>query len=198
MAKGKKGGKMRAFIALEISEQLRYEVAGLARRLGQSVSGRFVQPGNYHVTLAFLGDVDERAIAAACDALDVACEGAPSPQLACDGLGKFGKARDATLWLGIAQNDELARIATRVRDELASRDVAFDGKPFKPHITLARRAGIPKTAMPELPFPQPSHAPAVTLFKSQLDPEGAIYTPLHAVILPRAASPQIDGRHLVN
>ena len=171
---------MRTFIALEISDQMRWEVASIARHLEAHVDGRFIPPENYHVTLAFLGDIDERDVGLAMDALDAACAAKTAPLLMCDGLGKFGNANDATLWLGLAPTDELAGIAASVREELAARDIAFDQKTFKPHITIARRASIPKATLPPLPFPEPDYANAVTLFKSELDSEGAIYTPLHS------------------
>ena len=49
------------------------------------------------------------------------------------------------------------------------------------YFVLARRAAIPKAALPPLPFPAPVRASAATLFKSELDSEGAIYTPLHTI-----------------
>ena len=174
---------MRTFIAVELPEQMRWETAELARQLERRVSGRFTQPENYHVTLAFLGDVAERDVVLATDALEAACAGRPAPRLACDGLGKFGNASDATLWLGLVPAEELMRLAAAVRDELAARDIAFDEKPFKPHITLARRAAIPKAALPPLPFPEPTRACSVVLFKSELSQDGATYTPLHSVEL---------------
>ena len=172
---------MRTFIALEVPDGFRFEVASLARQLAEHVDGRFTQPDNYHLTLAFLGDVGEREIASAIDALEAACAKRIAPSLAPDGLGKFGNANDATLWLGLAPTDALVGAAADVRNALEARGIPFDRKPFKPHITLARRAAIPKAALPPLPFPAPAHASAATLFKSELDSEGAIYTPLHTI-----------------
>lgn len=174
---------MRTFIALEIPDLMRWEVAEFARQLEKHVNGRFITPDNYHVTLAFLGDVAERDIALAVDVLESACADRPAPLLSCDGLGKFGNANDATLWLGLATTDALADFAETVRDDLAARDISFDEKPFRPHITIARRASISKAALPPLPFPESAHACAATLFKSELDSDGAIYMPIHSVNL---------------
>ena len=74
-------------------------------------------------------------------------------------------------------------LAARVREELAARNVPFDGKAFKPHLTLARRVRIPRGALPALAFPEPAEARIVTLFKSTLTREGAVYKPLHSVEL---------------
>ena len=93
---------MRTFIALDLPPDFADDAAALARRLSASMEGRFLKRDTYHLTLAFLGDVDEAQLAAATDALEAACAGASPVPLRSDGLGKFGRATDATLWLGIA------------------------------------------------------------------------------------------------
>lgn len=85
---------MRAFIALDIPPALWEDVAALARQLKASVRGRFVPRENYHVTLAFLGDVTERELADAMLVLDEAASRFDPVELAPDGLGKFGRANE--------------------------------------------------------------------------------------------------------
>lgn len=200
---------MRAFIALELPTEFADDAAALARRLSASLEGRFLDRDTYHLTLAFLGDIDDGEAGRAMDALDAVCAAArpggtpgadaaaffgdpaaafltdaeseaPGPiVLAPDGLGKFGRPADATLWLGIAPAPPLMALAERLRDELAARAVPFDPKPFRPHITLARRVRIPKKPLPDLAFPLPAEARAVTLFKSTLSRDGAAYKPLY-------------------
>ncbi|MBM6778572.1 RNA 2',3'-cyclic phosphodiesterase [Collinsella tanakaei] len=174
---------MRAFIALELPYEFEDELAGCARQLASVVSGRFMKRSTYHVTLAFLGDIDEGEARNAMDALDAACADMGPVPLSAEGLGTFGRPRDATLWLGLARSTQLMDLASRVRTELESRGIAFDAKPFLPHITLVRRARIPAGALPDLPFPLPAEATDVTLFKSILDQSGATYKPLYTVEL---------------
>ena len=81
----------------------------------------------------------------------------------------------------------LQALAERVREELTARDVPFDPKPFRPHITLGRRVRIPKKPLPPLAFPLPAHARTVTLFKSTLSRDGAEYKPLYTVELGEPA-----------
>ena len=130
-------------------------------------------------------------VAAAIDALEEACAGTSPLLLRSDGLGKFGRATDATLWLGIAAAPELEQLAARLRDELRARDVPFDAKPFKAHLTLARRARIPHVGLPHLAFPQDDEAYDVTLYKSTLDRAGAVYKPLHTVCLGTIAAERV-------
>ena len=174
---------MRAFVALELPEAFADEVAALSRRLAAVCTGRFTAEGNHHLTLAFLGEVDEAGARAAMDALDVACAGVGPIELCATGLGTFGQARDATLWLGVEKTDELAALAGRLRGELAARGLASDEKDFLPHVTLARRARVPRGALGELAFPLPDEARRVTLFRSILGPDGARYKPLYTVAL---------------
>ena len=139
------------------------------------MEGRFLDRSTYHLTLAFLGDIDDAEASRAMDALDVACAGSAPVSLAPDGLGKFGRPTDATLWLGIASDPALQALAERVREELTARDVPFDPKPFRPHITLGRRVRIPKKPLPPLAF------------KSTLSRDGAEYKPLYTVELGEPA-----------
>ena len=178
---------MRAFIALELPADFADDTAAAAGRLSTSLEGRFLDRSTYHLTLAFLGDIDDAEASRAMDALDVACAGSAPVSLAPDGLGKFGRPADATLWLGVAPDPALQALAERVREELTARDVPFDPKPFRPHITLGRRVRIPKKPLPPLAFPLPAHARTVTLFKSTLSRDGAEYKPLYTVDLGEPA-----------
>lgn len=182
---------MRTFIALKLPDAFVDEAAGMARRLAEQIPGRFMKRESYHLTLAFIGELNPSDVSAAACALDAACAGCDPIPVSSDGLGKFGRPHDATLWLGIAPHPTLLQLAARVREELAARDVPFDGKSFKPHLTLARRCRIPKGALPALAFPEPDEARTATLLKSTLTREGAVYKPLYSVEL--GANAPADG-----
>lgn len=174
---------MRTFIALDIPPVLQDDVAALARQLKTAVEGRFVPRENYHLTIAFLGDASERDLAEAMTVLDEAASRFDPVELSPDGLGKFGRANDATLWLGFAQDPKLMELAAFVRAGLDDASVSFDAKPFLPHLTIARRAALDHGTLPALPFPAPAHANELTLFKSTLTGDGAIYEPVYTVRL---------------
>lgn len=174
---------MRAFIALDIPQALREDVVALARQLKTAVKGRFVPRENYHLTIAFLGDASERDLADAMLVLDEAASHFDPVELTPDGLGKFGRANDATLWLGFMQDPALMELAAFVRAGLDDASVGFDAKPFLPHLTIARRAALDHGILPALPFPAPTHADELTLFKSTLTSDGATYEPVYTVRL---------------
>lgn len=171
-------GRMRAFIALEISERFADDLAAMARGVAAAVPGRFIPRENYHVTLVFLGEIGEAASRDAIAAIDAACP-PQGIELVPAGLGTFGHPRDATLWLGIERSDELAALAGTLRVELDARGVPYDAKPFRPHITIARRARLERGQLPSLIFPERDRAPRLTLFRSILTSSGAVYKPLY-------------------
>ncbi|MDO4400911.1 MAG: RNA 2',3'-cyclic phosphodiesterase [Coriobacteriia bacterium] len=177
---------MRAFIAMELPDAFWHETVDLARQLGEHVPGRYMKSDTYHLTIAFLGNIDDATRGLAMDAVDAACAGIAPIELRSDGLGKFGRARDATLWLGVNPDPALMELARRLREELDARQVPYDPKPFRPHVTLARRARIPRGALPALAFPNDATATDITLFKSELSHEGATYKPLYTVTLEDA------------
>ena len=174
---------MRTFVALDLPEDFADETAALARALRDYVDGRFMKPESYHLTLAFLGDIDEHDLQLAIAATEAACDDVSSIKLSCTGLGTFGRKNDATLWLGLVEAPELMALASRVREQLDARGITFDKKGFKPHITLARRARLSRAALPALPFPRDDFANHVTVYKSALTPEGARYKPLYSIEL---------------
>lgn len=175
---------MRAFIAVDLPEGFREETRALARRLEPLMAGRFVPHGNYHVTLAFLGEIGEAEAASAVAAIESAAMACADPvELRSEGLGHFGRADDATLWLGVAAEAGLIGLADRVHAELDAHGIGYEEKPFRPHVTLARRARIPKGDLPALPFPHAEIAGSVTLYRSILDPAGSEYKALHTVAL---------------
>ena len=180
---------MRAFIALDVSEEMRDDCAALARQLAASVDARFMPRANYHLTLAFLGDIGEAQARDALDALhDTHAAWAtrtadPQLLLTPEGLGSFGRPHDATLWLGFERTPELMSCADELRAALDTRGLPYDRKAFLPHLTLARRARLTRGALSELAFPMPDVAPGITLYKSELSRDGASYKPLYTLPL---------------
>ena len=174
---------MRTFVAVELPEGFKDEVAGMARQLSAVVDARYAPRANYHITLAFLGDITEVQLRGVIDVVEAAARGLQAFSLRPDGIGKFGKSHNATLWMGIVKVPELMSLAENVREGVRAEGIALDDKAFLPHITLARHATIPNTELPQLLFPQDATAHKVTIFKSTLLKTGAEYKPLHTVEL---------------
>ena len=179
---------MRAFIALDIPETFRSDTRELSLQLRTLVKGRFMKSDTYHLTLAFLGETDEATIQAIMPILDDLAKHYPVVSLYPSGLGKFGRSHDATLVLRIQQNETLMSLVDDLRKQLAHKDIFFDNKAFKPHITVARRAALPKAHLDNLRFPQPAQTERLVLYKSTLTPEGAHYKVLYEINLSGKSS----------
>lgn len=171
---------MRVFIAVELPQKWQEELwlAGQAlRRLG--VRGRFTRQENFHLTLAFLGEVpDPSGAAAVLDRL----EAAPFPLKTAE-ANRFVLRGGDIWWVGVAPHPALLEAQAKLCAGLGQSGFALDRRPFLPHITLARRVHAPKQVGPEaltglLP-PMETRVRQLTLMSSQLTPGGPVYTPIH-------------------
>ena len=178
-------GVPRLFIALPIADDVIAELARVARDGPRD--WRWVKPDAMHLTLAFLGEVEEGRVAATERALRRGAEGAPALELAAAGLGAFPDQRRArVLWAGVAGDlRQLAALQTGIARALGSEGFELDGKPFHPHLTLAR-ARVPQPLPPSLDRAQRFgswRATEVRLYRSHLGPQGPRYEVLAAAAL---------------
>ena len=127
---------MRLFIALPVTADARRaleETQAALRRHG--ARGRFTPPENHHLTLAFLGNVEDPApVIEAMQRVPV-----PKTALRFDRLTLFGDVLVALL----RQNDALEQYARALRDALDEAGIKYDRKPFRPHVTLCRKTALP-------------------------------------------------------
>lgn len=132
---------MRLFIAVfpstDCAEPLREVMSGLKQ---SCPNGRWVRPESAHFTLAFLGEVPEEAVEKAAHALSRTGAQIDPFKLTFGEAGAFDSwDRPRIVWIGLRDGAEpLARLASVVRAELSSEGLAFDSKPFVPHLTLGR------------------------------------------------------------
>ena len=130
----------RLFIAVPIDESVKSNL----ERVGWAANVRgvsWVAPENMHLTLAFLGEVEERRVAAAEDAIYAATEDMEGPLvLQAQGLGAFPDERNArVMWAGLDGDvPRLKGLQARLVEELRAAGFEVDAKRFRPHITLAR------------------------------------------------------------
>jgi RNA 2',3'-cyclic 3'-phosphodiesterase len=131
----------RTFIALDLSEAARAALRGELRRLTQALPDvRFVDPASLHLTLAFLGELDDETLAAVIAlAGEVARHAAPF-ELALAGLGVFGPpAAPRVVWAGVGgETRPLLALQRRLAAALEAAGFPREQRPFAPHLTLAR------------------------------------------------------------
>ncbi len=184
---------IRAFVALKLPADIIEHAAGLQSALkAQGFRLRWVKPQNMHLTLKFLGDIPAAEADDVGQAVQRASHGTRPLALSVQGMGVFpGIKRPRVLWIGLAgQVEALQQLSSRIEDELADLGFARENRGFKAHLTLARfKEGVaPKDllqAFEELGnfAPKPFAAEHLVLYKSDLRPQGAIYTPLTEVWL---------------
>jgi 2'-5' RNA ligase len=179
----------RAFLAIELSAEVLSEISSIQARLKKAVQGtiRWVRPEAMHLTLKFLGDISENDIATISRVMaDQA--GAIKPfALDVGTLGAFpDMTRPRVIWLGIGGDVELLiRFQKSLDQALHGQGFPEEERVFSPHLTLARikepRGVIGLAKISEKTGKHaagPFSARELVLFRSQLTPQGAIYSQL--------------------
>jgi 2'-5' RNA ligase len=164
--------KQRLFFALWPEEAVR---ARLAAVLPATLDGRPVRSDNLHFTLVFLGSVDEETRACVEQAASgVAC--APF-ELLFDTAGYF--PRPQVVWIAPSHPPaELATLVGALRDALAPCGLALDQRPYRPHLTLARKVRGRLVLPPIVPIAWP--VAGFSLVESRSQVSGVRYVPLRS------------------
>jgi 2'-5' RNA ligase len=135
----------RTFIAVDLGQTIRDRLVSLQERLAQTgVAVKWVERENLHVTLLFLGEVDERGVPAVCQAVADVCREHLPFTLAVEKVGCFGNPRrPRTLWVGVGSG---AAELCALHDELESPLLDLgcyrrEERRYTPHITIGRVKG---------------------------------------------------------
>jgi 2'-5' RNA ligase len=136
---------VRLFVAAYPPAAVREDFARLVRDLGVGQprppgrSVRLAPADQWHITLAFLGDVPEARQGRVIQAVDAAAEGCAPATVRIAGGGTFGRGRFTVLWAGLrGEVDLLLAAGVAVRRELKRAKLTFDPKPLRAHVTVAR------------------------------------------------------------
>lgn len=183
--------KIRAFIAIPVSQEVRDLVSSILKRLitaGADV--KWVEPQNLHLTLKFLGNISLDMVDEISNVIQDAVRGIDRFELEIKGISSFpgGNKPMRVIWLGIDDlSGLLEEISTRI--EKACRPLGFEPEErgFKPHLTIGRvRQGSPnlaklKSEILSLEFnPLKLSVDQVNLMRSELSPRGPTYTVLRS------------------
>lgn len=189
--------RSRSFIAIELPEELRLELKRLQASLktgGQS-EVKWVDPYSIHLTLKFLGGITLSQVDDVLLAMEEAAAGIPPFQLEVKALGAFPNLRRVqVVWVGLGgEIDKLSQLARQLEDNLADLSFPRESRPFTAHLTLARvreraspaeREALGKTVTAtSLDVDYVIHVKEISLMKSQLTREGAIYSRIASVPL---------------
>jgi len=170
---------IRLFVGLAIDPTL---AAGLEPLATGIPGARWVAPRNLHLTLRFIGEVED-GIAEDIH-LALATIASPGFALTLETLGTFGHRRPHTLWLGVAREAALERLQGKVEAAAVRAGCLPEPRKFTPHVTLARLNGEATARIPDFiagnsPFRAgPMKVAHFTLFRSHLSHNGADYEAL--------------------
>lgn len=133
----------RAFIAIEIQEPALSTLGRLLERLGKQLPQvRWSTVEQLHVTVKFMGQIDNRLLPEICQCLRLAASHLEAFEISLANLGTFptGKA-PRIVWAGIGSGTEaLCQLHTELDASLAELGIAREGRKFTPHLTLGRVA----------------------------------------------------------
>ncbi|MEQ8849580.1 RNA 2',3'-cyclic phosphodiesterase [Botrimarina sp.] len=177
--------KTRTFVAIESGPDLQRRAEGVADRLRPyAPRARWVDPDDLHLTLLFLGDLDDREVAEACSAADWVAKANEPFSLRVHGVGAFpAPSRPRAIWLGVSDGrDAVCRLQADLDDAIGHLVQKRERRGYVPHWTLARMArGGP---VPRLDAVLPSLAEhdagvqavdEIVVLASELHPEGPDY-----------------------
>jgi 2'-5' RNA ligase len=182
-------GRTRTFIAVEVSEAMRAAAVALQQAFAKTGAGvKWVTPESLHVTLLFLGEVDDRELHAVCRAAQQVAAKLPPFNLRIGGVGAFPTARrPKVLWAGITEGADDLR---RLYDDLEARmpDLGCyrkEERGYTPHLTLGRVKGeadgnilAPELAKRTTWDGGRTTVDEVVVFASELTRDGPEYTAL--------------------
>ena len=173
---------MRLFAGLALPETLRSQLSFMASGVPEA---RWVAPENLHLTLRFVGEVDE-PVAEDIDLILSSLSFEPFP-LSLAGMDCFhSRNKVRAVWAGVAPNVSLTALQDKVEGLMTRAGLPPEGRKFTPHVTLARLKQAPLASV--VPYLEshagfrtlPFEVSQVTLFRSHLGHGGASYEALVA------------------
>lgn len=184
---------LRTFIGIPLPPVVQHQIT-TAQQSWKAVLPdiRWTKAENLHLTLRFLGDIEETLVNQIYTCMQKAVTGISPFTLTLHGMGVFPNlARPRVLWLGIGEGKErLQALYVSLDNSLRSLGFPSEGRVYTPHLTLARFKTSSRKSVVQSLIEQgntytfdPIVIQTLELIHSQLQPTGPIYTPLRTVAL---------------
>ena len=183
---------IRAFLAISLSPEIQRNldqvISGLKQRLGR-VPVRWVNAQHIHLTVKFLGDVSLSSQQLLTSSLQAEATRHPPFEISVGSLGVFpNRASPRVLWVGVEAPQELFTLVRGIENEMGRLGYAPEDRPYSPHLTLGRvsrnttESELRKIgdllASYKVGFLGAQRVESVDLYRSDLHPDGAVYTRL--------------------
>ena len=158
----RKGLTMRLFFALQLNEEARESADTMAYTAKASLSGKYTRKDDYHVTIAYVGEIDPSRLEELKEIGAQCAKTAPAAEITLSGSGLFKKN---ILYCGIKGGEIYKDLSETLKDRLDEARFPFDPKPYRAHVTIAH-----EIHPDEFPLPEPDEVTfpvkALTLFES--------------------------------
>ena len=176
---------MRCFVAIDVSEEVRFSIGGAIEQMrGLSKGVRWVPPDHVHLTLKFLGEADNAMLLQIQERLSLLCSRHAPFALTVSGTGGFPNLRRPNvLWVGIDESGPLSLLNRDIEQSMAELGFEREEKRFSPHLTVGRvksKDGLEAVIREWITFKDAVFGTITVgetlLMKSALKPGGAEYS----------------------
>lgn len=188
---------LRAFIAIETPREVQALIARRTAALRQKLPAplvRWVPAGNIHLTLKFLGETSLAMLEQLTPLLGAEAEEHAAFSMSASGLGVFpNRAQPRVIWIGLTAPPILQTMQRNIEGICARLGYPPEDRPFSPHLTIGRinqrlnaeEKQRVRLALEEAHVGELGAIPveAIHIFKSDLRPDGAVYTRLYTLPL---------------
>lgn len=184
---------IRAFIAIELNKEIVATLKSIEEKLmitGADV--RWVTPSSIHLTLKFLGNVEEKMIVMISESAEAVAKKYTPFQLNVEKIGTFpARGNPRVIWVGVKEErDNLIKLKMDIEKEMVNLGFEREEREFTPHLTLGRvrsqkgREALLKKIEENRDLNLGSfYVNSFHLFRSDLHPQGAIYTKIKTFML---------------
>lgn len=193
---------LRAFIAIELPPETQKKLGQVIQKLQEQLQGvsiRWVKPHNIHLTLKFLGEVSLNNLEAIKETLVREAAEVPPFEFSVGELGAFPNVkRPRVLWLHVAAPPELLTLQRAIDLQTTRLGYPSEERGYSPHITVGRvnrQADVEDFSRiaavlqnMRLGLLEVVRVSTVTLFRSDLHPDGSVYTPIAVASLKKINS----------
>ncbi len=184
---------LRAFLAIDLPGSLRPMLSRAQEELKKSGADvKWVPVGNIHITLKFFGQIPEAQVEPIVQAASRIAQAQAPFSLKVTGAGAFPTMTSPrVVWLGISGDlAVMGGFYRRLEEAFAALGFPPEGRPFAPHLTLGRVKSprgrfelSRRLAALAAPEGEPFQVGEIILYRSNLSPQGATYSPLKAIPL---------------
>ena len=169
---------MRLFIAINFGDETRARLVALRDQMrSRAKGGNFSRAENLHLTLAFLGECNEKQAEATKAAMRAICFRPFAVSF--ERVGRFKRDGGDLWWAGLSASETLVALQSELADRLLAAGLALEKRPYRPHITLGRR--VVSDAIPWKIEPFGETVSAIDLMQSERLDGKMRYTSIYGV-----------------